>query len=240
MKLPDYKMKQRPAYEQKQLAAWLAERELDLLLRDDEQGADDVPAAKNLRYNLKLKPAETVREGDVVVLRPAAGADWSPVYVLLLDGPSSESWLGIPFSRYATPAVPGEWQTNFTATPLRVLCFWNMNTVTRSNFIPGAVKHCTPAEVAEIIKIRECIARGEVIDSREGKQFGPPLIHPADPRYEYLDEERERLNAHLNVRVHASEADEEEDIITYDFRTRGKTEWLLAAEGRPEYGKPDE
>jgi hypothetical protein len=240
MKLPAYKTKHRPAHEQKQLAAWLAERELDLLLRDDKPGGEAASAAPSVRYDLARKPVDPLREGDIMLLRPAAKGAWSPVYVFLIDGSSNESWLGIPFSRYATPAVPGEWQTSFTAMPLRVLCFWNVRTVARSNFIPGAVKKCPPADFAEIKHIRDRIARGEAMDAREGKHFGPPLLHPADPRYEYLDEERKRLDDHLIGRVHASEADEEEDIITYDFRARGKTEWLLAAEGRPEYGKADE
>ncbi|MCB1070921.1 MAG: hypothetical protein KDL31_11250, partial [Kiritimatiellae bacterium] len=65
------------------------------------------------------------------------------------------------------------------------------------------------------------------------KGFGPPLVHPADPRYAYLDEERARLDSH---RAPGNPSWLRE---SHESRTEAQEErraWLLAAEGRPGYG----
>lgn len=236
MKIPAYKTKKRSAHERKLLAAWLAERELDLLLRDEEAAPG---ANEGLRYEIARMPAEPWHEGDIVLLRPATKGAWSPVYVALVKGHSDGRWLCVPFSRYATPAVPGEWQTPFASTPLRVLCFWNARRIAQSSFIPGAVKKCTLDQWNEIRRIYEHTVRGAAADEGLVKRLGPPIVHPADPRYEYLDEEHGRLHDHLEARAAMSEEEDDGGVISYDFTQKHKSEWLLAAEGRPRYGDND-
>lgn len=236
MKLPSYQLKRRAARAREQLAAWLAERDLERLL-GEESTPREAQLAAGLRYVPRARAADRVREGDVVLLCPDAAVAWGPVYVVLLDVASENHWRAIPFGRYATPAVPGEWQTPLMATPLRVMCFWNARGVARSQFLPGPVKRCAPKLLDQIRRIDRHVNEGAPLEPREAKRLGPPLIHPADPRYAYLEEERERLDTHLHVAASASIA--RDTIITFDFRAREKSPWLLAAEGRPTYGKVD-
>lgn len=234
MKLPLYQLKRRAAREREQLAAWLAERDLERLLGEASTPREALPMT-GLRYVRTPRAADRVREGDVVLLRPDSAGAWGPVYAVLLDVASENHWRAIPFGRYATPAVPGEWQTPLVATPLRVLCFWNARGVARSQFLPGPVKRCAPKQLDQIRRIDRHVNERAPLEPREAKRLGPPLIHPADPRYAYLEEERERLDAHLHVAASTSVAPD--TIITFDFRAREKSLWLLAAEGRPTYGR---
>jgi hypothetical protein len=246
MKFPSYNLTRHPGRgrEREKLAAWLAERELDLHLGGDEP---PVKSGSNiLRYDIQKKSAATAsfRAGDIALFKPAENESraWGPVYALLLEqGAEEGSWRAVPFSRYATPAVPGEWRTKLTADALRVLCFWNTREVEERRFLPGAVKHVPDAQRERIRGVHR-----EVFGVREGSSvvssrddFGPPLLHPADPRYEYLDEERARLDEHNGEsEAFAEDESEEEGPMPTGFAGIEKSEWLLAAEGRPEYGKP--
>jgi len=197
------------------LAAWLGERALDHTLTAE---APPPPFRRVIRYD---EPAVSPNPGEVYLLRPT-NAGWGPVYVLILASEPA-GWRVIPFGRYATPAVPGEWATGLDSVPLRVLCFWNSRIVRPEIFLPGVVKRMAPKRFAEFVSVfHHIISRGSVMK----KQCGPPLIHPADPRYAYLDEERERVDDHVPSMEGEGEEDNEEPA-----------QWLLAAEGRPRYGE---
>lgn len=234
MHLPSFHLRKRDDHARKQLAAWLAERDIDLALADETTGS---AALARVRYLRTLAPPERTWEGDIVLLRPAATGSWGPVYLLLIEVVGIEVWRAIPFGRYATPAVPGEWQTPFHATPLRVLCCWNAREVNRSQWLPGLVKHC-PAEPLERIKrVDRHVFSGAPFPPRDAVHLGPPLIHPADPRHDYLEEERLRLDAHLLARESAEVAEAADEPIAFDLNAWKKPEWKLAAEGRPAYGE---
>src|ERR1019366_2114447 len=68
----------------------------------------------------------TLAVGQIRLLRPndAPGVD-RPIYVALLQEAPPTAWQVVPFSRFAEPAVPGEWLTGRNEPPLRVLGLWN-------------------------------------------------------------------------------------------------------------------
>lgn len=199
------------------LAAWLAERALDQSLADD---APPLSLRRAVRYD---EPAATPKPGEVYLLRPAE-TGWGPVYVLVLESETA-GWRVIPFGRYATPAVPGEWATGLDAVPLRVLCPWNSRVVRPEVLLPGVVKRMAPKRLVDFVSMYRHIMTRETLAKKISTLLGPPLIHPADPRYAYLDEERTRLDDH----VPSMESEDEED-------NEEPAPWLLAAEGRPQYG----
>lgn len=232
MRLPSHTVDAIGQNAREKLAAWLAEREIDRALAEGEVSAP----SSGLRYRQTIKPSTTPREGDIVILRPDPNGVWSPVYVVLLEVSRDDGCLAIPFSRYAVPAVPGEWQTSFDAQPLRVLCFWNRREISGSDFISEAAGCCDPEQLQQIRRIHKHVFDGETMDQSNVWQPGPPLIHPADPRYDYLDEERDRLDVHLQWRTPAAFGESPENIIPLDLHQREKARWLMAAEGRPDYG----
>lgn len=207
--------------QRRQLADWLAERALDLALGEERE--PNAPLCAFSRYDAA---ATAWRAGDVAVMCPV-GSGWGPVYGLLIEQHDA-GWWTVPFGRYATPAVPGEWTTGLAAPPLRVACGWNLRFVPPERFLPGAAKRLTEKQMIEVRRCMDHIKRGVALGSALAKRLGPPLFHPADPRYAYLEEERERLDAHLPA-VH--------EIVAED--DRAPSSWLLAAEGRPVYGDAD-
>lgn len=205
-------------HHRRQLAEWLVERTLD-------QQRADPPAPETSASALRYDVAQgSPRPGEVFLARPSTQA-WGPVYVLVLEVDASGIMV-VPFARYATPAVPGEWLSGMDAVPLRVLCGWNSRTVSSVHVLPGAVKRLGAAPLAEHRRFWEATCSGASLAARLAERLGPPLVHPADPRYEYLDEERERIDAHLPV-------------VREQGLAADSTRWLLAAEGRPRYGTRD-
>ncbi|HMO05318.1 MAG TPA: hypothetical protein PKC67_15485 [Kiritimatiellia bacterium] len=202
-------------HHRRHLAEWLAERALDHQLAEPPVPSTSAPP---LRYD---GAQSAPRPGGIHLARPS-GPAWGPVYVLVLEIAES-GVLVVPFGRYATPAVPGEWHSGIDAAPLRVLCGWNSRAVAAARLLPGAVKRVGVKALAEHRLLCEAVGAGVPPAAHLAERLGPPLVHPADPRYAYLDEERERLDDHFPV------VREQDDSAT-------PSRWLLAAEGRPRYG----
>jgi len=208
-----------PEFHRSQLAVWLAERALDHTLNEDET---KLPVQSVTRYDA---PKNVLQAGEVHLMRPAGG-EWGPVYVLVMEEVIGGRWLVIPFGRYASPAVPGEWCSGLDAASLLVLCGWNHREVESDRLLPGgAVKRLTAKILTKSLAAMRHVTQGLALSKEAEIVFGPPLIHPADPRYVYLDEERKRLDDHAPMMAREDEG--ELDL---------PSPWLLAAEGRPRYG----
>ncbi len=234
MNWPSHRIVPCPARQRRQLAEWLAERQIDLALRDPEAGPDVSVRRAPVQY---LQGSGNPRPGDIHILKPAPnGTVLGPVYVLLLEDEREGGLLAVPFSRYATPAVPGECLTGLRAMPLRTLCCWNARPERAEQLLPGHVKRLSAGKREQLRETCRRVLCGESLTDLLARDFGPPLVHPADPRYAYLDEERRRLDLHLTI----NEPDERR-IIEYGERNAGQKTWLMAAEGRADYGpKPQD
>lgn len=211
-----------PEFHRHQLAAWLAERALDHKLKEDE-------AKRSVRSATRYDALKNeLHSGEIHLMRPA-GDVWGPVYVLVLEEVIDGRWLVIPFGRYATPAVPGEWCSGLDAASLLVLCGWNHREVGSDRLLPGgAVKRLAAKLLSKTRAAVRHVTHGLTFPKVDEIVFGPPLIHPADPRYVYLDEERKRLDDHAPLLAREDEG--ELDL---------PSPWLLAAEGRPHYRAKD-
>ncbi|HMP72698.1 MAG TPA: hypothetical protein PKE55_05480 [Kiritimatiellia bacterium] len=211
------------------LAAWLHERHLDITLRDP---APPIPPATGLRYD-RPPPAtwSSPRPGSIHLLRPTPGpSSWGPVYVCLLEATPS-GIRAAPFSRYAVPAVPGEVATELPHAPLRVLCLWNHHLIPAHRLMPQSVASWPARAWPAILAYHQHLAGKSPSPTPRKLHIGPPLIHPADPRHDYLEEERQRLHDHIHSPAalnHESPA----TIIAFDSI---RPAWRLAAEGRPPY-----
>jgi len=218
--------------ERYRLALWLAERETDLLF-------EKPPAPQSHPGEfLYIRRVDAISPGDIYVLQPgknqAQAQLWTPVYILVMQPAVRNKWLVVPFGRYASAAVPGEWSTGMTAVPLRVLCFWNARSVHADVFLPGAAHKLSAKKMQDVQIVYDFVMSGGDLSQSLSKGLGPPLVHPADPRYEYLEEERKRLDDHVE-RIR----NEENSIITFESDSVRPASWLLAAEGRPQYGGGD-
>ena len=144
---------------------------------------------------LRIGDPARLRTGDIVLLPPeTATTRRRPVYVGLVGrqetGVEDESWLVIPFGRLPLPAVPGELVTRRQAAPLRVLCVWNCALAAAARLARGwLVGRLTERELDLARGVRD-LAPDSVPPAALARRVGPPLVHPLDPRHEYLDEER--------------------------------------------------
>jgi len=185
--------------QRRQLSAWLHEWNLEQRLRGVDMGAQGraaesgLPAAPSNAY-----PRQgDIAPGRIILLRPRPGATHArPVYVLLLAELENGICLVAPFGRFSVPALPGEWRTGRKAAPLRVLCLWNTRGVLRSVLEAG-----WPAARMSALKMRQAFAichgiwQSDAPGPAPGRNVGPPLRHPLDPRHEYIAEELDLMDA---------------------------------------------
>ena len=139
----------------------------------------------------------------------------------------------LPFGRLAYPAVPGEWLTGREAGPCRLLCLWNAFVLSGDAASRSWVLCDWPAQHVERVREgRATLAEdGELPPAMRG-QAGPPLLHPLDPRWDYLDEERLWTLALANNTAAGT--------LYFPLPERPPEEIQRAAEAHEEYGRPRE
>lgn len=158
-------------------------------------------ASRRSRRNTRCAP------GDIRLIHPADnGHDGlPPLYVAVVSAAAQGGWLLVPFGRFSTPAVASEWRTGLKAMPLRVLCLWNARTVPDTlaahSWFAGRLSLRLLARArtlcAEVsAQATDGIPAGRPDSNRRTvPEFGPPLVHPLDPRWMYLSQEADRVEA---------------------------------------------
>ena len=216
------------AEQRKLLADWLAEWRLERELPPPP--AEEVPDGAAAHGDGENAPDLTVGggldRGDILLLPPVGEvASSRPVYVALLRQRGPGVWLCAPFSRFSTPATEGEYATGRVFDPLKVVCAWNATTVPASTLAKGWRTGRLSAAEVEVLDAFASGERAELPPSRRG----PPLVHPLDPRHDYIEEEKT-----LWFGVGAQYAIEE-DPVTLEVR-EPPVAW--AAEGPADAGEP--
>ena len=172
------------------LAAWLAEWRLDKELPPPQQegGASVVDEDSALEPDKTIGATETVlHPGDIVLLPPdGETSSMRPVYVVLLTAKAAGSWLCAPFSRFSTPATEGEYATGRSFDPLKVVCAWNAGQLLQAVLERGWLVERLGAADLKILTDFAMNRRDELPPAK----CGPPIVHPLDPRREYIEEER--------------------------------------------------
>lgn len=175
------------------LAAWLAEWWLEKELPPPPQedmairGDDRAPRGRNIEDKTVGATGVVLRAGDIVLLPPEGEvSSVRPVYVALLDARADGNWLCAPFSRFSTPAMEGEYATGRNFDPLKVVCAWNAGNLPQAVLARGWLVERLGAADLKILADFALNRRTELPPARRG----PPIVHPLDPRREYIEEER--------------------------------------------------
>lgn len=205
---------------QEKLAAWLHLYELDRKLR---MGADVTSGSSITDQKERHTPAA----GDILLLPPVAHAPplaiERPVYVWVASlDESTQNRLIVPFSRFDIPATEKEWETSLTPQPCKVLCFWNARKIDATALAQAWLALHMPEDTH-----CECLAAFQHNTSQEAcHRFGPPLVHPLDPRHTYIQEETILLDELTKPLQHGAAGHNE---IYYEIKENNSM-YLRAAE----------
>lgn len=217
--------------QRQQLAAWLREWELDQWLQPDGMVAGDAPgpAGRVAPPPRRRAPPADPSPGTILLLAPRTPAtDCRPVYVAVLAPQAPAAWLVAPFGRFSVPGLPGELGLpRRSALHLRVLCLWNRTVLTadvlRATWLAGRL---TQPEWRAAWQVLACASDPDRrLSVAVARRVGPPLVHPADPRHLYQEQES-ALWEGLVPRGTASPG----------YPATGETSaWKRAAEEHPKY-----
>lgn len=156
------------------------------------------------------------------------------LYLVVLEVHSRGTALVAPFSRFSTPAFPGEWATGGAAPALRVLCLWNRRVVP-SAWLRYSWRAARWGGRELLAALAACPQEGGMRhDTRiDPEDAVPPLLHPRDPRWLYREEESRCMDEALAAieRTLTPGAWTE----TQGCREPSAQPWLKAAEPPPEY-----
>jgi hypothetical protein len=194
--LPKARIVRISAQHKKAFIRWLNEWKIDRLLREDGQGrftaGGQSPKTARKTQGL-LYDVKAARIGQIRLLHPFSDETAErPRYVVVLKKNGDGSWLVAPFSRFSEPAVPGEWKTGREVPALRNLCIWNARSLPDSALARSWVVDCmTTSRTLQAVTIHTLLVEGKELPRSLSRRVGPPLVHPLDPRIEYMDEERE-------------------------------------------------
>lgn len=177
------------------LIRWLHEWRIDGLLREDEEARTPQENHGSMVERGKISllyDSKPVRAGQIRLFQPFFKETKNrPRYIAVLKENKDGYWLVAPFSRFSHPAVPGEWKTGRKIPILRILCIWN------ARWLAGAlldrswvVDRMSLSKVDKALVLYQFLVEGKDLLQVAGNQIGPPLVHPLDPRIEYLEEER--------------------------------------------------
>ena len=176
--------------QRERIAAWLAEWRLEKELPPPQQegGASVVDDDSALEPDKTIGATETVlHPGDIVLLPPDGETSSArPVYVVLLSARVDGNWLCAPFSRFSTPATEGEYATGRSFDPLKVVCAWNAGQLSQAVLERGW--HVERLGAADLKILTDFVLNRR--DELPPAKCGPPIVHPLDPRREYIEEER--------------------------------------------------
>ena len=194
---------ERTQIQHRRLAAWLQgwqlTQRLDALPEPADGAEPPAPPPPYPSADARSGQAKSCRIGDpsrlaaggIVLLPPETEATRRrPVYVAVIDAVHDGAWRVVPFGRLPVPAVPGELATGRRQTSLQVLCVWNVGSVEGGALVRGwLVGRLT---VHEMRWARQLLGLqpGAKPASALALRLGPPLLHPLDPRHDYLEQER--------------------------------------------------
>lgn len=138
-----------------------------------------------------------LRLGDVRLLYPDRSPSWCrPVYLAVISAVDEDTVWAAPFSRFAYPALPGEWLTGRDESQMRVLCLWNMFQFGRERFDCGwEVDRLSDLELEQASTLLAALHSGAELPKNMADRVGPDIFSPSDPRWDYQQEEIELVES---------------------------------------------
>ena len=175
-------------------------------LRDSIIPHDARRAAEDGVFVVSAGGSRSVRvpivRGQIRHLHPSLKPGWSrPVYVLVLSvDEQAQTALAVPFGPLAEPAIEFELATGISDSSLAVLCLWNVTAVPLSKlgcswWITDAYDDVLTAANA----LHQALSTRQPPPESLRDRLGAPLIHPLDPRHDYLDSEAGLLSGLKDV-----------------------------------------
>jgi len=199
-KLGKIKVVPPPIWQQKCLVAWLDEWKIEQSFQAQDSRVKkslNQPTSQENRKAHSHIPADLVRPydrqplavGQIRLLSPRALPDVDrPVYVAVLRKAKSNYCLVAPFSLFTVPAVPSELMTGREEPFLRVLSLWNCQTTTAEIVGTSWIFDDLGRQLlADAWAVYQRFTAKLPLPKRLTQRVGPPLSHPLDPRYEYLE-----------------------------------------------------
>jgi hypothetical protein len=180
---------------QRKLKDWLVEWNTEQVMAEKLSSA--IPVHAPPVHGADLTP------GCILLLCPTSRPlSARPRYIAILDTHHDDPKLVAPFSRFSTPATPGELDLGGESLLTRVLCVWNARlcSMLPSGWMVGTL---TEQERLNALEVYASLIENKPVEAFLHDQIGPPLQHPLDPRWEYLDAERDWVDLCLSgKRIH--------------------------------------
>ena len=245
-KLPRIAKEEPPDWMRERLLRWLRDWQLDQALHSGPNGSprqtleDDLPPPGETAADAVVEPDATTPDpspGQVRLLSPEipAGRE-APLYFLVVGRSEAEpeSYIIAPFSRFSEPATDEELLVKGLAPGLGAVQIWNTavlpGRIVSRSWLSGEVSR---EELRNALAVYRHAIAGEELPMSVQTQVGPPLLHPDDPRHEYVEQEAERTDA-LQVYVEAMQNRSRPPLI-YE---RPTSAYAIAAEKHGTYEVP--
>lgn len=173
------------------LAGTLLSQLISAITPDDAQRAERDGAFTVSSVGVRA-PRVPLLRGQIRQLNPGLKSTWTRTVIVLVINvdETGQQALVAPFSQFDQPAFDGELATGLNDESLAVLCLWNSTRVPlaalrRSWWLMDSFDDLlTDAEAFHTARNKR-----EPLPPALKDKLGPPIIHPLDPRHDYLDVE---------------------------------------------------
>jgi len=178
------------------LATMLLDRLTSSVAPDDAEKAER-SGAYTVSPSGGRVPHVPISAGQIRQLNPALNPTWSRSVLVLVLAVDEERALALaaPFGEFGEPAFEGELSTGLRDASMSVLCIWNaawvpLDAVRRSWWLTDAVDSL----LSDALSLHKARSQGHDIPAQLKDRVGTPIIHPLDPRHDYMDLEAGLLN----------------------------------------------
>ena len=215
------------AWEKERLARWLYEWEL----MQASGGGDEIEGKEEpadiLPEDTVAPMGDNIEIGQIRLLAPVATEGMAFIVVVSI---AEDGAVGcVPFGSLAEPATPDELLSGRDKEVVRVYCLWNLREA--STAIVGnswIVDSLNELEMKRLLRAVAAIESDGCLPDDLLEYAGPPIVHPEDPRREYKNYERQRIDKAIAQKCNVSD-----NTILYDPNI--KQEFLKAAESTENY-----
>ena len=216
-------------WEKERLARWLYEWELmQAIGSGDEIEIDGKEEPPDVLPEDTVAPMDdNIEIGQIRLLPPVA--DEGMVFIVVVSVAEDGAVGCVPFGSIAEPATPDELLSGLDKEVVRVYCLWNLRKISTDIIADSwIVDTLDQTERDRLLRAIDAVESDGSLSEDLLEDAGPPLLHPEDPRREYMNYERQRIDMAISKERKVSD-----NTILYDPNI--KQEFLKAAESPETY-----